>query len=118
VPDLMLVFEVLLGLVLLRLYTLVPMLGPTMVLLRFPGTPEQATAAVGFVQRHQNEAWVAQVSIGAMAAEVGELGLWALTRPQWTQAFTWPLWLPGSVRGTVRGAIEVRRVRLAASGRS
>ncbi len=37
---------------------------------------------------------------------------------QWTQAFTWPLWLPGSVRGTVRGAIEVRRVRLAASGRS
>lgn len=95
-----------------RLYTLVPRLGPTLVMLHFPGTAAHARSALDFVHAHRSEAWVARASIGAMAEAVGPLGSWALTGPQWTRALTWPLWLPGCVRGTVRGAVLVSRSRL------
>jgi hypothetical protein len=112
VPDLILVLELLLGLALFRLYTLVPNLGPTLVMLSFPGTARRARAVLGFVQEHREEEWVAQATVGAMARELGHLGVWALTTPPWVQALTWPLWLPGSVRGTVLGALAVHRLRL------
>ena len=110
-PDLMLMLKVMLGLAMFRLYTLVPNLGPTLVMLLFPGTATEAQSALSYVQEHRGEWWVARASVGAMAETVGPVGRWALTRPEWTKALTWPLWLPGAVRGTVLGAVVIDQAR-------
>ena len=111
-PDLMLVFEVLLGLVLLRLYLLVPdSLGPTLVTLLFPGTAEEAAAALDFVREHRKERWVSRASIGAMAATVSPLGQWAIGRGGWVKTVLWPVWLVGAARGTVLGAVVIDQRR-------
>lgn len=115
-PDLTMVLAVLLGLCLLRLYMLVPRLGPTLVFLCFPGTGDEAEAALHFMQINRRTDWVVRASMGAMATSVGSLGQWALTQAEWTKALTWPLWLPGAVRGTVLGAVVIDRARRAGEG--
>ena len=110
-PDLTMVLAILLGVCLLRLYMLVPRLGPTLVFLCFPGTAEEAEEALHFMQSNRQKDWVVRASMGAMAESVSPLGQWALTQAEWTKALTWPLWLPGAVRGTVVGAVVIERAR-------
>lgn len=100
----------LLGLALLVwLYLSVPALGPRLVVWTFPGSSEQAKAALDLARRLSGVPVVARAAAGAMAEEMPSAGLWVLsTLPRWSWSVLWPLWLPGSVRGTVRGALATR----------
>ena len=115
-PNLMLVLDVLLGLVLLRLYLLVPDLGPSLVMLLLPGTPEQAQAVLAFVDKHRDEEWVSRASVGAIAHELSPVGFWAIQRQEPLKALMWPVWLPACVRGRVRGALLIYSCRLRPPG--
>ena len=106
------VLTVLAAVVALRAYLLVPRLSSRLLVWSFPGTAEQARAALADADRLRDVPIVAKAAAGAMAQEMPRAGLWVLsTLPRWSWSAFWPLWLPGSVRGAVLGALVASQYR-------
>lgn len=87
-------------------YLLVPTLGPQLLIWSFPGSTHEAQSALADAERCKAVPVVLKAAAAAMAEEMPRAGLWVLsTLPRWSWSAFWPLWLPGSVRGTVRSAV-------------